>query len=141
MKKPKKQPTLGQLHEKLWKLFSEFTRLIEADENGYCACITCGCMRYWKRIQAGHFISRGHKYLLYDRRNVHPQCGGCNCFKQGDYARYRKAMVLRYGECEVFQMEERKDWPADFTRWGLKIHIEEYAALVKHLKTNVPEEF
>ena len=141
MRKPTKQPTLGQLHEKLWKLFSEFTRLIEADDNGYCACVTCGCMRYWKRIQAGHFISRGHKYLLYDKRNVHPQCGGCNSFKQGDYARYRKAMVLRYTEKEVKDMEDCKDWPANFTRWGLLIRIDEYAGKVSCMKKNVPAEF
>jgi len=141
MQKPKKQLTLGKLHEKLWKLFSEYIRMSEADENGYCSCITCGCMRYWKRIQAGHFISRGHKYLLYDRRNVHPQCGGCNSFKQGDYARYRKAMILRYGESQVEEMEDRKNWPAGHTRMGLELSIKSYSDHVSHLKKSVPAEF
>ena len=129
-----KDAPLSKLHKDLWKVFSEYIRLSEADINGHCRCISCGVIRFWKRIDAGHFISRGHKYLLYDERNVHPQCGGCNSFKQGNYADYRKAMILKYGEAVVNELEERKNWPANFTKEGLVLRIKEYREKVKVLK-------
>lgn len=66
-----------------WKWFSIMIRLRDADENGYCRCITTGKIAHWRDMDAGHFISRRHKATKYDEKNVYAQSRGANRFNQG----------------------------------------------------------
>lgn len=132
--RPTKKKPLGKLEEKLWKVFSEFIRLRDADDNGWCRCCTCGLVRHWKHIDAGHYISRGHKYHKFNEKNVHAQCKGCNAFKQGDAVRYREFLIDKYGLKIVEDMESSKSFPAGLDRWGIELKIQEYREKVKALK-------
>ncbi|RKY08530.1 MAG: recombinase, partial [Planctomycetota bacterium] len=67
---------LNKLHNTVWDLFSQYIRLRDTQDDGYCYCCCCGLPRHWKRMDAGHFISRGHLYLRYNEKNVHAQCKG-----------------------------------------------------------------
>jgi len=69
--------------KKLDQLFSVFIRLRDSDEFGNCKCITCGKVEPWKRIQNGHWISRGVLNTRYNELNCHSQCVGCNLFGDG----------------------------------------------------------
>ena len=45
--------------EKLWKVFSEYIRLRDADDRGYCNCISCGKVIFLERfIEAGHYVPK-----------------------------------------------------------------------------------
>jgi hypothetical protein len=84
--------------DKLWKVFSEFIRKREADQNGLNKCFTCGTVKHWKEMQAGHGIPRQHWGTRYDERNVQCQCRKCNCFEQGEQAEFAKQVDLKYGD-------------------------------------------
>ena len=77
-----------KLIEKLDSIFSKYIRLRDADKEGYCRCVTCGQKYHWKKIQAGHFISRKHYSVRWNEENVHAQCVACNVFRSGEQYKY-----------------------------------------------------
>jgi hypothetical protein len=60
-KAKKKTKTVHQLIEKAAELLQKIRRLEEADENGYCKCVSTGEKRHWKEMQGGHWIPRGRQ--------------------------------------------------------------------------------
>lgn len=83
--------------KKLWKVFSEFIRLRDANANGYCKCITCGLIRHWKQMDCGHGIPRQHKATKFHEQNNHAQCKRCNGFEGGKREVYKIEVDKRYG--------------------------------------------
>tara|TARA_R100000541_G_scaffold12033_1_gene20327 strand:- start:1716 stop:2135 length:420 start_codon:yes stop_codon:yes gene_type:complete len=92
----------------------KLVRLKAADDQGFCACVTCGHVSQWNvGMQGGHFIAKGkggtNEWALIEE-NVHPQCAGCNGFrmKYGNAeAAYTLYMVDMYGREQVDLMIER----------------------------------
>lgn len=91
-KKPK-----SKLIKELDVLFSQFIRLSNSID-GFCTCVTCGRVYEWKKIQAGHFISRQHYSVRWDERNVKPQCYGCNVMQQGRQYEFSKYLGQELSE-------------------------------------------
>ena len=87
---------------KLDKVFSEYIRRRDADENGYVKCCTCPAVKHWKEIDAGHFISRKHMNTRWRETNCHPQCQNCNRSKRGSLVEYLMFMKEKYGYEEAF---------------------------------------
>lgn len=83
--------------DKLWKVFSEYIRLRDADENGYCICATSGEYVHWKECDAGHFISRRYLATKFDERNVHAQRRFDNRFSAGNQYAFGKFIDKKYG--------------------------------------------
>ncbi len=86
--------------QKAWEWCSKYIRLRDS-ANGICRCCTCGVLKSWKRIDAGHFIGRGiggSSGVYFDERNIHAQCKRCNGFKQGSYHQYEQFMLNKYGQ-------------------------------------------
>ncbi|KKK60639.1 hypothetical protein LCGC14_3022340 [marine sediment metagenome] len=101
--------------KKAWKQCSRYCRL--RDALAYCkehginlhqfsrpediigACATCGAVKSWYLMDAGHFISRGAggvSGVYFDERNVNLQCKRCNAFEQGAYQGYRNYIIHKY---------------------------------------------
>lgn len=59
------------VHNRVWKLMSEYIRTKDADEFGYNTCYTCGARKHWKELQCGHYK---HDKLDFDERNLKRQC-------------------------------------------------------------------
>ncbi len=76
--------------DKAWKAFSIYIRTRYMDSNEYVSCVTCNNRMHYKEAQAGHFIGGRHNSLLFDERNCHAQCRGCNIF--AEYLTYMKKM-------------------------------------------------
>jgi hypothetical protein len=94
---------------KLWDLFSKLVRQGAADENGMVRCVTCGVVKHWKEMQAGHFVhARKTNHVSYDKRNVNPQCPRCNKWLHGNLARYTVFLVERYGAGIVDELHNKK---------------------------------
>ena len=83
--------------KKLWKVFSEYIRRRDADENGYVKCFTCGLIQHWKKMDCGHGIGRQHWATRYNEQNNAPQCKKCNGFEGGRTDVYAKEVDKRYG--------------------------------------------
>ena len=97
-----------KLKKKISTQMSIYIRLRDASAEGYGPCRTCAAWVFWKRADAGHFISRGlggRSGVYFDERNVHLQCKQCNKWKQGAPVEYRKFMLREYGLKTVEELE------------------------------------
>ena len=99
--------TIPKLTKELDTYFSRFIRLsrLDEEEKDCVRCYTCGHLAHWKKIHAGHFISRWYKSTRWNENNVRPQCVMCNIYKKGDTAKFRRRLVAEIGLEEVEKME------------------------------------
>lgn len=128
-----KQKTISSLKKKLWTIFSEWVRRNEANYQGYCKCVTCGILRPWKEMQAGHFIAGRTNSILFDERGVHPQCARCNIFLYGNTIYYYEYMERNYGKKVIDELKKKKNTIKSFTRQELEQMIKEYREKINHL--------
>jgi 5-methylcytosine-specific restriction endonuclease McrA len=101
--------TIGSVFNKhpsgLACLFQRLVRLANADQNGFCECISCGVKQPWNTMDSGHFVSRNNKATILDPENCWPQCKSCNQWKSGNTAEYRKRLVEKIGSVSVERLE------------------------------------
>lgn len=134
-KKPEKQKKLkseSKLKKELDAIFSQYIRLKYADDSGMVKCVTCGAVRHWKEMQAGHYISRQHLAVRFDEDNVFPQDVSCNVFRGGNYTAYALFMLDKYGEEKLQWLEQQKHVITKYYPYESK--IEEYKQKVENLK-------
>ena len=130
-KKPKNLKS--KLRDELDKVFSQYIRLKYSDENGYCRCISCGKIHFWKDIQCGHYMSRRYMSTRWSEDNARPQDTACNIFNQGNIQMYRRALSKEIGEQRVDLIEARA------RQETCKYSEFEYAAMIKDYKKKVIE--
>lgn len=70
-KKKTSQQIKKTIHNRVWRLMSEYVRRKWADEFWFNTCYTCSYNTHWKNLQAWHFK---HWKLDFDERNLKPQC-------------------------------------------------------------------
>lgn len=87
---------LSELTKIADKLFSNFIRQRNADENGLVTCHICGACLHWKRAECSHFISRAKFRTRYDERNAHQSCHECNQIHNTDREPYSMFMLQEY---------------------------------------------
>ena len=121
--------TRKKLIARLDKVFSQWVRRKDADHRGYVECFTCGGVKHWKMMDAGHFQSRA-KYStrwMYDPDegmvNIMPQCRRCNAFRSGEQYIFARKLDAIYGEGTA----ERIEQASNQTR---KYSVEELEALI-----------
>jgi hypothetical protein len=117
--------------DKLWKIFSLYIRLRDSDEYGYCHCISCGAKKYFKEVDAGHFIpkTRGNS-IYFDENNVNAQCPYCNRYLHGNLYWYGKNLEDKIGKDEVDKLFLR-------AKEIRKIRPKEYEELIAYYKLQV----
>ena len=87
MTKISKKPLRKNLIKELDTVFSHYIRLRYA-KNEIAKCVTCGKKDHWKKLQAGHFMSRANYSTRWDEDNVQVQCVGCNVYHSGEQYKY-----------------------------------------------------
>lgn len=120
--------------DKLWKAFSEYIRLRDSDENGFCKCFTCGRIKFWKDCDCGHGIPRQHKATKYNEKNNHAQCKHCNGFEGGMREAYKKEMDRRYGEGTWDRMLIASKSTFKISRFDIEMMTKYYQEEAKKLK-------
>ena len=130
VKKTKK----ARLKSKAWTLFSEYIRRRDADKEGIIQCVTCKKRAHWKGegMQAGHFIAGRTLSLLFDDRNCHSQCYGCNVGRNGSYVEYFLYMEERYGREVIDELRFLKNQ-------SRKYSIGDYEQLIAELTSQLSE--
>lgn len=96
--------------KKLWKVFSLYIRMRDAEENGICKCFTCGYVNHYSKMDCGHGIGRQHWATRYNEKNNHAQCKRCNGFEGGRREVYKERMNERYGPntWELMELASKK---------------------------------
>jgi hypothetical protein len=81
-------------------------------------------------MQAGHFISGRTLSLLFDSRNCHTQCYGCNVGRNGSYVEYFIYMEERYGRKVIDELRRLK-------YQSKKYGIGDYERLIEELERSI----
>ena len=125
-----KYKTLSKLKKELDKWFSLFIRLRNASKDGIVECWTCGKTAHYKKMHAGHFMSRKHHATRWNEENVQVQCPKCNLFGQGEQYTFGKLIDVRIGEGKSEELQE-------LSRTTVKYMRHEYEDMIKHYKEKV----
>lgn len=134
--KKKKKPTRWKLVKKLDSIFSQYIRLVSADKNGICTCITCGERMHRKNIQNWHYLTRWNYKYRRSEENCYSQCYVCNVLKNWNYKEYTLAMIRKHWQLKVEQMINDKELVKVSTP-RIEEQIEHYTKIVKHLLTKI----
>lgn len=114
MRKPRTKKT-STLKGECDQLFSKFIRQRDAKayhgehpevDPNYVACCSCGDVKRWQDMDAGHFVSRKHNTTRYHPCNVHAQCRPCNRGNRGNITGYSLFMVEQYGTDGIKELDE-----------------------------------
>lgn len=79
-----------------WKIFSEYIRF-KHSSMGIAECYTCGALKHYKDIQAGHGIGGRSNAVLFLEEVVRPQCVGCNVFGRGKQSIFTMKLIKELG--------------------------------------------
>jgi hypothetical protein len=129
-----KQKGFKELVKILDSVFSEYIRLSNVDDNGYCRCITCGKIHHYKDIHNGHFISRSVFATRFDEMNCHPQCCYCNSYRSGEWLVYEDKLIEIYGKEKVEELKLKARMGGRPTNDQLVGMIEGYRTQIRELK-------
>jgi hypothetical protein len=111
------------LRAKTLKAFQLLRRLEEADDNGFCECVTCGVVKHYTEVHGGHWLPKGKSsYFSLDKRNVWPQCPGCNLFG-----------MKRFGKSEVDQMLADSNKP-------IKLYARDYRDMLAEFNAEITKQ-
>lgn len=123
--------------DKCWKKFSLWIRMKYADENGMVECVTCGVVKHFKEMQAGHFLSGRSNGILLDPRCVHPQCYSCNVCKHGNIENYYPFMLEKYGQEVIDELKILKGATFVRTASDYKELREQYEIRIRELESGI----
>ena len=123
-----KKPTRKTLITKLDKVFSEYIRRRYA-KNDIATCVTCGKKDHWKKLQAGHFMSRKHYATRWDEDNVEVQCSACNVFRYGEQYLFAKYLGTKKADMLLNKSRETVKFPD----WEIQEMIELYKTKISLL--------
>lgn len=137
-KAKKKAPTIAQLTEKAATLLQKLRRLEEADENGFCTCVTCGAVKKWNDgMQGGHYISRGKTATKLVKMNIWPQCAACNCFGMKYESlsnQYTLFMIDNFSRKAVDKLLKLSRTTVKLKRENINARIERYIRQINKLE-------
>lgn len=127
MIRKKKQKSLSWFRKKAWGLYSLCIRRRDADENGYGPCISCGVIRHYTQMNAGHYHPQSlGLQVVFVEKNVNSQCPYCNLALQGNQVEYSKALIKKYGPEVLEELEIVKCSSVKFSRSDYEEMIEKY---------------
>jgi len=106
---------LKKLKDNCWKLCSLYIRQSAADQNGYAKCYTCGTVKLWKELQAGHGIGGRTNAILFESKIIKPQCQSCNIGRGGNYEVFVMKLIKEIGLEEYERILQLKRQPKKFT--------------------------
>tara|TARA_Y100000401_G_scaffold81092_1_gene66459 strand:- start:1633 stop:2043 length:411 start_codon:yes stop_codon:yes gene_type:complete len=126
--------TLSKLKKELDKWFSLYIRLRECNEYGMVQCFTSGRVYHYKKIHAGHFMSRKHLATRWCETNVQPQSAADNLFGQGEQFRFGLNLDAKYGDGTAEQLQYKSRLTIKFSRIEIEEKISYYKSLVNKIK-------
>lgn len=139
-KPSRKEASMGKiknastLKDKLDRVFSEFIRLRDADNNGYCRCISCGKIVHWREADCGHFVNRSHMGTRFSERNCNAQCRSCNRYDEGNNIGYTRGLINRYGIKVINDLEVKKNFLCKLAEFDYEIMIKDYKKRIKDIR-------
>ena len=136
--KVKKIKTAPALHRELWEVFARYIKLRDCLKTTGTKirgrCVSCGKPHRIEDLQAGHFITRRAKNILYDERNVNAQCENCNGRLKSNPLHYQDAMIRMYGQTLTQWLRAQEHSNYQWKAYQLQALIIEYRLKVQELE-------
>ena len=136
MKRKPKVKSSKVLRQECIKTIQRLCRLAAADDDGNCACVSCGVVKHYSQLQGGHWLAKGSSSFWALRiENVHPQCASCNMWgmRYGSAAQqYTLWMEDMYGRDFVEEMIATKSNPIKLYKADYEEMLEEFNEQIKH---------
>ena len=127
-----KKKSLKKLKTKLWELVSLFVRTKDAGWAGYVPCYTCGEVKHYTKLDAGHAIGGRNNAVLFDIEIIRPQCKKCNMPpNRGMYYEFGTRLNEENGEGWYEQKKIDANKTVKFTRVDLEDMIKEFELKLK----------
>lgn len=126
--------SISKLKKELDKWFSLYIRLRDANDYGMVQCFTSGRVYHYKKMHAGHFMSRRYLATRFNEWNVQPQSPADNLFGQGEQWKFGIALNAKYGEGTSRELEELSRTTIKLSRIDYEEQIRYYKAIVQNLK-------
>jgi len=126
--------TISKLKKELDKWFSLYIRLRGANEYGMVQCFTSGRVYHYKKIHAGHFMSRRHLSTRWCETNVQPQSAADNLFGQGEQFKFGLNLDSKFGEGTAEELQYKSRTTLKISRIEYEEKISYYKSLVEKLK-------
>ena len=106
----RKTPTVGKLKKKLWAIFSLYIKLKHSIDGKNTQCYTCSAPLQIGTMgcHGGHYWNRTYAHLMFDERNVRPQCVSCNTFKEGETQVFGRRLLVELGQDEMDDMYDTR---------------------------------
>lgn len=134
MKRKPKVKSSKVLRQECLKAIQRLCRLAAADDDGNCACVSCGVVKHYSQLQGGHWLAKGSSSFWALRiENVHPQCASCNMWgmRYGSAAQqYTLWMEDMYGRDFVEEMIASKSNP-------IKLYKADYEEMLEDLNEQI----
>ena len=121
--------------KKLDTVFSQFIRLRASDHRGMGECFTCGAVRHYTEVDAGHFMSRACMSVRWSETNVQSQCKRCNGFRSGEQYIFSIRLDELYGEGTAERLLIESKQTRKWTRDELEQMYHHYKRKVDELKS------
>lgn len=97
------------IQKRLWKLTSDYVRILETEKYGVCA--SCGKnIGNWQDGDCGHYKAWSvcNNYFKYDQMNLAFQCNNCNRLSDGNVGHnFAETLMRRYGADHLENIEKR----------------------------------
>jgi len=126
--------SISKLKKELDKWFSLYIRLRDCNEYGMVQCFTSGKVYHYKKIHAGHFMSRKHLSTRWCEINVQPQSPADNLFGQGQQYQFGLNLDAKYGEGTAEEMQYKSRSIYKMSRVDYEEKISYYKNLVNKIK-------
>lgn len=120
--------------ELLDRVFSQYIRLRDSDDNGMVKCISCGKVDHWKKMHNGHFINRKHMSLRFSEINCNAQCPSCNLWDEGNFEGYRRGLIQKHGEPVIDKLYALKNTSHKMSATDYKTAIKYYREKIKEFE-------
>lgn len=123
---------------KAWAIFSRYIKLRDTNQYGHGRCIDTNKSIFYKRengrwvsnTDAGHYITREIKTIMFNEMNVHAQLSTAN--RSMVFQDYRKNLISKIGLENVEILEAKKH------EFGNKDYVEiDYGAIFDEYSTKV----
>ncbi len=124
---------LTKLKKDTWSWCSKYVRLKYADYNGHDTCYTCGVVKHYKKMQAGHGVAGRTNGILFELKVIRPQCYSCNICKHGNLDIFHTKLEKEYGYGIIQKMLKQKNTTKQFTIQELTRKRNKFKKMVEEL--------
>ena len=131
-----RKPSIATLTRKLDKVFSEYIRLRDSKpyDYKYFRCISCGQIKPFEQMDAGHFVGRTHRATRWDEENVNGECRACNRMSADHIIWYQRNLEQKIGRDRVEMLLARGKQTKKWSAWELETLIGYYKKEVERLR-------